>query len=231
MTKKQGYALFAVCFLALEAALIAFADRPLSDYLRGLDETTPQFINFFRAYTDFGKSAWYLWPAAFGIFICTGLLRTTALTMEMRQRVALAGHRLVFFFGSIAGSGLITDLFKRLIGRARPIMLVREQFYGFRPFNFDAAWQSLPSGHATTAAALLTVLVLLFPRGKVLWIFLYIALMVSRCMVNAHFLSDVLAGSCVGILVTVWLARARDNQGKFPVIAGIFPIDKVCKNP
>jgi undecaprenyl-diphosphatase len=226
MTDTRRAALLVLAFVLLEAALIFFVDRPLSEFLRGVAAAHPAFINVFHAYTDFGKSKWYLWPSGIALIACAIALRLPKASASQRQRLGRAAHNLAFFFGSIALSGLITDAIKPILGRARPVELLRDSAYGFQPWTFHAAWNGMPSGHATTAAALAAALVALFPRYNIIWILLGIALAASRVMVNAHYLSDVLAGSAVGILTTLWLASRRDHQGMFPVINGIFPIDK-----
>ena len=226
MTQRHAFALSFVCFLVLETTLILFIDRPVSDFTRGLEITSPALIDFFRAITDFGRSKWYLWPSGIGLLTCYFLLRVCVLTSDQRQHLIRISHNLLFFFASIAVSGIATDIIKPIVGRARPVEMLREHIYGFQPFTFHAAWNGMPSGHATTAAALALALSLLFPRGRVLWFMIGVILAASRIMVNAHYLSDVLAGISVGSLVTFGINRLRTDQGMFPVLKGIFPIDK-----
>ena len=226
MTRRHAFALYLICFILLETILILFVDRPVSDFMRTLETTQPAFIDFFRAITDFGRSKWYLWPAGIGLLTCVFLLRICTLTTEQRQHIVRSSHNLIFFFASIALSGIITDIFKPILGRARPVEMLREHQYGFQPFTFHAVWNGMPSGHATTAAALALALTLLFPRGRILWIVIGAVLAASRIIVNAHYLSDVMAGIMVGCLTTLWISRLRTDQGMFPVMKGIFPIDK-----
>jgi membrane-associated phospholipid phosphatase len=230
MTPQRRLILLALGFAALEALLILFIDRPLSDFMRALDSTHHALIDFFRAYTDYAKSKWYLWPSAFGILACALLLRTPIAAMR-RAAMRRAGHNLLFLFASIALSGIATDIIKPILGRARPVEILRDHLYGFRPFTFHAAMNGMPSGHATTAAALAATLVILYPRGRIFWLILGAALGLSRVMVNAHYLSDVVAGTLVGGLVTLVVARFRDAQGMFPFAQGIFPIDRGERAP
>lgn len=226
MKNSTGTLAWIVAFLMLEVALVNFVDRPVSDFVRDLDSAHPEITNIFRAYTDFAKSAWYLWPAAGGLFLCWIFLHTAKTSVTQHQNLTRTSHNLAFFFASLALSGLITDSIKPVLGRARPVEMVRDHLYGFQPFTFDAAMNSMPSGHATTAAALASALIILLPRGRFFWIFLGVILASSRIMVNAHYVSDVLAGSAVGVVTTVVLVRLRNAQGMFPQLNGIFPIDK-----
>ena len=66
MTQGIRISLAIALFLALEAALMAFIDRPLSLYLRTVDSEHHNLIDIFRAYTDLGLGKWYEWPSALG---------------------------------------------------------------------------------------------------------------------------------------------------------------------
>lgn len=221
MTRTVRYALFAVIFVTIEFLLFSFVDRPVSTWVGEMDSTHKDIINIFRAHTDLGKSKWYLWPAAFALLVCAIACRTGT-----RPQLAKAGHKLLFFFISIALSGVVTDIIKPILGRARPVEIERQQLYGFYPFTFHASMNSMPSGHATTAAALAMTLCFLYPRYRMLWITFGFALAVSRVMVNAHYVSDVVAGMAVGIVTTRCLHNLWQQEGMFPRTRGIFPIDK-----
>ena len=70
--------------------------------------------------------------------------------------------------------------------------------FAFDPFNWSAAYASLPSGHATTAFSVLVAFGSLWPRARaVIWIYALV-IVASRVVVTAHFPSDVLAGAVVG---------------------------------
>lgn len=213
-------------FVVLAAVLIAFVDRPLAEYLRGVDATHPAVINFFRAYTDLGKSKWYLWPAAFGIGLCALSVRQKLLPWHVRENSRRSGEVLFFLFSGIALSGVITDIIKFIIGRARPVILVRDDFYGFHPLSFDAAWNSMPSGHATTAFALAFVLISFLPRWRLVFLACACVLAGSRVMVNAHFLSDIFAGGIVAYLSVTILRYVLTCNGIFLFEKVFFPLTR-----
>jgi undecaprenyl-diphosphatase len=225
MTHRNCIIFGIAAFLALEAFLIGFIDRPLSDYLRGVDQDHSFFIALFRAYTDLGKSAWYLWPSGVCILSCAALVRIEDLTPAWRAHLAQLGGKLLFLFIAVALSGIITDTIKPILGRARPVELALG-LYGFHPLSFQATWNSMPSGHATTAFALAFVFITFFPRARTLWLALAFLFALSRVMVNAHFLADVVAGSAIGWLTARAVRQAFAHNGMFHVIGRIFPIDR-----
>lgn len=97
-----------------------------------------------------------------------------------------------FAFGGIGG-----DLLKEIIDRARPIITLSEQI-AIKNINETP---SFPSGHATKSMALALPFLLFVSRKNIITIIFKIlvftaALLVcySRIALQAHFLSDVLAG-------------------------------------
>lgn len=224
--KQSIVALLALGFLVFEAVLIAFVDRPLSEYLRSVDAQYPAYIDFFRAYTDIGKSKWYLITSGVGVVLCAVTVRLPSLEPQLRQNTAKLGTALLFCFVCIALSGIATDILKPLIGRARPVMLDREGIYGFHPLTFQAAWNSMPSGHATTAFTLACLGIFFIPRAWLLWIFIAAMMTISRPMVNAHYLSDILAGAAVGCLTFFLLYRLVNHNVINLIRCSIFPIDR-----
>lgn len=146
-----------------------------------------------RFFTDLGKSWWIITGSV--IVIIAGILLRQFSSDEARQRVgaqaiAMASYVLV----SVALSGLISNLVKRAIGRPRPEMFGDHGLFSFNPFAHDSAFESFPSGHATTDGAFWTALALLYPPLR--WPFLIIGfyLALTRIFVSAHYPSDVLVG-------------------------------------
>jgi membrane-associated phospholipid phosphatase len=96
-------------------------------------------------------------------------------------------------------------LIKWIAGRHRPIKGIHP--FAFHPFPqgfmglFREPSLSFPSGDAAHAFAAAASLSILYPRGK--WLFYFIAMLVAveRVMENAHYVSDVVAGAGLGILV------------------------------
>ena len=102
-----------------------------------------------------------------------------------------------------AGSCLIVHVPKIICGRYRPSALKATGDYGFAWFKVGYKFASFPSGHAMTAAAMCTVLWLIWPRWWMLWLSLGILVSASRIFTNSHYLSDVLVGGYMGVLITL----------------------------
>ena len=104
----------------------------------------------------------------------------------------------------VGGQFLVADLIKAVVGRTRPHELRLTGFSG----------PSFPSGHATAAAAVFAAFALLIGRGrshrtKVVLAALSVggAVLIAstRVMLGVHWLTDVLAGLCLG---WTWFALA-----------------------
>jgi len=128
-----------------------------------------------------------------------------ALFRNGNRRASLSG---LFLFASTAVSGLLADLVKLIAGRARPKLLVEQGIYGFDGFHFEHAWTSFPSGHSATGLSVAVTLSLLFPRYRLLFISVGLLIAASRVVLAQHYLSDVAAGSMLGV-ATAFLLYQR----------------------
>ena len=100
------------------------------------------------------------------------------------------------YLTTMVGQGLVSDLVKLIVGRARP-GLKRGPFH-FEPLSFSLGMTSFPSGDACAAMALATILGIYFPRSKSLFWGLGLAAGLARAARGRHFLSDVVFGAGLG---------------------------------
>ncbi|MGO1117415.1 phosphatase PAP2 family protein [Rhodovibrionaceae bacterium A322] len=199
---------YTIALLAIFISILVI-DLPLSLFFRWAEGPV---VDFGRAITDLAKSKGWL--------IGSGLL-----VLFFTYRAVFSGHRpggrlyrwiaaaAGFWFLAIAGSGILTNLLKIFFGRARPKIFQQEGFFGFDPFAFDAAWHSFPSGHGNTAFVLAILFSLFLPRWRAWAWGLFTFLALQRVVVNAHYLSDVIAGAVVACVTSYWLAQAFAARG------------------
>jgi membrane-associated phospholipid phosphatase len=103
---------------------------------------------------------------------------------------------------------------------------IRDNAYGFHFFQSGQSFESFPSGHAAAVAAVVSVPLLLFPKLRTLCAACVIAADAGLVALNLHFLSDVVAGSFLGMstglfTVTAWrmsgLQTTADRQNLKPL--------------
>jgi membrane-associated phospholipid phosphatase len=208
----------AATVVTLIAVLISmfFFDTTASDWAR---HEPSWFRAAFEEITNFGLGGWFLFPFGF-VLLCLAALISPALPRLTQGVLTALAVRFGFLFLAVGVPGLFVTIVKRLIGRARPYVGSYDDPFAFMPFIWRPEYASMPSGHATNAAAAAIAIGAIWPRTRVaMWLYALV-IMFSRVAVLAHHPSDVIAGALVGVagasLVRRWFAgrrllfRARD---------------------
>jgi len=200
MTRRNRYIAIGSALLTILLTIsYALIDRPLTIFCQDLN---PELVQIFQWITKLGKSTGYLvgFAALFVFF-------------KYYLRRPIAANRALFLLAVITLSGLITDLIKPLVGRLRPKLLFEASLYGFEPLRIGYEYNSFPSGHATTVFALAAALSLFFPRWRLPLVGFAAVVGLSRIIVGAHYLSDVMAGAYVGIMTVFLLVLLCRRRG------------------
>jgi membrane-associated phospholipid phosphatase len=175
------------------------ADQPIKDAAM----KDQSHINNF--YIKAGKFYGEIYPAAIvaGGFGLYGYLADD----QPSQKIAFETVQTILY------AGAITSFLKIAVGRARPYK--DKGNTAFKPFSlFDNGFQSLPSGHATLAFSLSTVLAN-NTKSDVLKVLFYVPAVltcVSRIYQNQHWTSDVLVGAAIGYFVGNWVSGTHESN-------------------
>jgi undecaprenyl-diphosphatase len=172
---------------------------------RGGGELPRWIIDLFDDITDFGKSGWFLWPLGL-LFLALAAL-PPVLTPLSQSVLAAIMVRVGFLFTAIAVPSLFVTIVKRMIGRARPNVGGSLDPFLFSPFKWEPAYAGMPSGHATTAFAVLVAFGTLWPRARTALLVYAVLIGISRVVVTAHYPTDVLAGALVGVVGAMMVRR------------------------
>jgi membrane-associated phospholipid phosphatase len=116
-----------------------------------------------------------------------------------RPRLCEAG-----WLGALAfmSAGLVEYALKHLVGRPRPAAA--------GPF-LGPELDSFPSGHATSVFAVATVLGSFYPRLRWPLYTLAAAIALGRVYLARHYLSDIVAGALLGLVVASLVLRHRNS--------------------
>ena len=153
---------------------------------------TPDLNVFWQAVTRLG----YGWVDIGGLFVVALIgWRRGNRGLKTRGFVGAA---------AVAGAGVLDQVFKNTLCRARPSAPDAGAFFSHFPcFPAKYAYASFPSGHATTAFATAVLLTLWYPRWAGVWLGLAVLVGLSRVVLGSHFPSDVLVGALLGSAVAL----------------------------
>ncbi len=153
---------------------------------------------FFIGITELGDSLWYFLIVTCVFFISFIFNKIKLLSHKKYLKIKIFS---IFSFSYIFLVGLITQLLKHLIGRPRPNYTVFDESLSFNFFSTDSAFHSFPSGHSSTIVSVVLILSLLIPSLRSFFYLFGFLIAISRVVVGAHFVTDVLAGAVVAVMV------------------------------
>jgi membrane-associated phospholipid phosphatase len=146
------------------------------------------------------------------VFVIFGLL---ALLGRSLSRIEWA---IVLCDISILAADTIKNQLKYFFGRTWPdswgphiVSFIHDNVYEFNFFHAGQSYESFPSGHAAVVAAAMTVLWIFFPRLRLAYALCMIATDVGLVLLNFHFVSDVIAGTFVGVSAGLFIVALCDS--------------------
>lgn len=138
------------------------------------------------------------WFAQYGQAACT--IFTALIIWRLDGRDTAHGwHPAIVLLAAVFGTSIVCTLMKRLVGRVRPNREQAGRFLGpgLRHANYR---ESFPSSHSACAFAMSSVLAHLYPpAAAVFWVLAFICAAL-RYLMDAHWLSDVVAGVTLGLI-------------------------------
>ena len=181
--------------------LYAFDD----DIQQMFEGNTEQTSDAAKAITSFGNGA-----------VLTGLIAALYTGGEISDNDSLRKTSLLSL-ESLVTSGIIVRGMKIIFGRARPETGGPKNI--FYPFSLTSSYNSFPSGHSSSAFAVVTVIATQSKKVYVDVLAYGLATLVaaSRVYMNKHWTSDVFIGSVIGYAVGKKICALNRNSSSTKV--------------
>lgn len=177
-----------VSYIILVCFAYFFVDKSIATYFHQLDirGNFPALTMF----TALGK--WKIYILLF-VFLF--------LYFRYLQKHEVFEAKALYLIGCIFIPNLISFVIKVCLSRARPDLLFSSNLFGFYWFQTKDLYWSFPSGHAVTITGLASGLGVLFPRYFFAFLGLAALVILSRVFLYHHYLSDVMTGFYLSLLV------------------------------
>jgi membrane-associated phospholipid phosphatase len=178
-------------FVGLLALII---DRPLAHFI--YDHVNARTHKALDSITHYAKAGHWLAAAVLALIAAAVLRHFHVYPQEVAQ---LINYSLAFIASLTLGSAIL-HVIKLAIGRRRPRDDMEMGLYGFMPLAFNSDYNSFPSGHALTICCVAVIFTCVWPMLWPIWFGIAALLAVTRALLTAHFLSDVLIGAGIGLI-------------------------------
>jgi undecaprenyl-diphosphatase len=136
--------------------------------------------------------------AQYGQLVCTFITALLIWQLDKSRGVPIC----YALWTAVIGATVIATALKRVLGRVRPRRELAGKFLGpsFRHANYR---ESFPSSHSASALAYSVVLSSAYPHGTITFWTLGLICAALRYILDAHWLSDVVAGIMLGYLAGI----------------------------
>ena len=198
----------------------------------GLDKATLFYFDPARvAYTPF--VAVMKWLSRYGMSLTAVLMALYLIATHFMKSLNAPRTIYLYTIFSMALSGIGGDLLKLIIQRPRPVEIFTDQVFVLS----DATSTAIPSGHATKSVALAIPFLFLvlsssrWDKGmKCILSLIAGGVCLSRIVLGAHYVSDVLAGigtALIGLPLTMIFSNMvlkQSSQEQLPMMSKIWGV-------
>ncbi len=143
------------------------------------------------------------WLTDYGMAVITGIYVLYLLGSMLWERLDAPMTLYFYAICSLGLSGVAGDLIKEALARPRPLETFGSQIVALS----QSVTPSIPSGHATKSIALILPFLLLAPGNnrlhraiKIIVSLMAVGVCISRVMLGAHYVSDVIAGAGMALI-------------------------------
>ena len=169
-------------------------DRQLAHFI--YDHVSARAHKALDSITHYAKAGHWLAAAILALIVAAGMRRFGVLAEESTQLISYS----LAFIASLTMGSAILHVIKLVLGRRRPRDDMEMGLYGFTPLAFNLDYNSFPSGHALTICCVAVIFTCVWPIWAPVWFAIAAILAVTRALLTAHFLSDVLIGAGIGLI-------------------------------
>ncbi len=195
-----------ICSLLLTSVLIVisyfYIDKQLVWFLKAHHSRDVFILKVFAEYI-----VWIMGAFVFIFYVYFTLLL-------IKKTVPVCSEKLFFTCNAVVMTVFIKDILKMIFGRywsttfiCHNPSLISDGVYGFNWFKTGSAFSSFPSGHTALVFSFTASLWFFFPSLRKIWGILASLVVIGQIGMYYHFVSDVIVGAALGILIAFYNSR------------------------
>lgn len=161
-----------------------------------------------RDITDIGLGEYYIGPILIFLLVAQAMIY---FKVQIKNLLLYRYYAMTAFLGFLI-TGIILQLGKHIFGRQRPHISEINDASVFHFFTTNWDFHSFPSGHTQVLFTAAVMIAAIDFKRRYFYIGLALMLSLTRVLVYAHFLSDVLMGSVLAIICNTIIIRYRETK-------------------
>ena len=129
------------------------------------------------------------------------------------DKVSAWDRKFILCCHSVVIAYFLKDVLKLIFGRywagtfiCNNPSLISNHVFGFNWFKSGTAYGSFPSGHTAFIVSFAVSLWCLYPKWRILWGLMALLVISGQVLLYYHFVSDVIAGGCLGFLIGYYVS-------------------------
>lgn len=197
--------IFTVFVIILEAFIYFYLDRFVAHGATGITQGPVYII----AQISSAYVSQYIWALVLAFCLVVSAIQRSY------DSNSVWAKKMMYVALTVVIAATIGFALRFLLGRYSPMLFVQKGEFGFQFFGRGVLMTSMPAFYGYYIFAAMFALGAICRKYAIFFILFATLIAVSRVFLNVHYLTDVILGAYVGVLVAIWTYRLMFGHTNF----------------